>query len=259
MNSNESIFKKELDPKFALLVVFLLALLAAAGVATYILLNWETIEPSAVSAAPRMIIFDPAETSEQVSTAARIGLPPHSTVSQLNEYFAVDSIIGYVSIDGTNISHAVVQGHDNTFFQSHNVWDMPESGGWVFLDSATSIDSVPLNTIIFGGNNPNTTQFHDLGLYIDSSVFDLPRTVRFTSDHADLLGEIFSFHVIYNSQIDFEANPSDWANELERIASLSMHEALVQTNENDRIVTLITPTEPGSASSYVLHARWFNY
>lgn len=86
--------------------------------------------------------------------------------------------IGWLSIDGTNISYPVMHTpSDPQKYLRRNFYGKYSQSGVPFLDGRCDLQST--NLIIFGHNMRNGTMFSDLKRYVDGDFLNAHRTVEF--------------------------------------------------------------------------------
>ena len=86
--------------------------------------------------------------------------------------------IGWLSIDGTNISYPVMYTpSDPQKYLRRNFYGKYSQSGVPFLDGRCDIQST--NLIIYGHNMKNGTMFADLKKYVDKDFLSAHRTVKF--------------------------------------------------------------------------------
>jgi sortase B len=86
--------------------------------------------------------------------------------------------IGWLSIDGTNISYPVMQTpSDPQKYLRRNFYGKYSQSGVPFLDGRCDLQST--NLIIYGHNMKNGTMFSDLKRYADRDFLNAHRTVKF--------------------------------------------------------------------------------
>lgn len=86
--------------------------------------------------------------------------------------------IGWLSIDGTNISYPVMHTpSDPQKYLRRNFYGKYRQSGVPFLDGRCDIQST--NLIIYGHNMKNGTMFADLKKYVDKDFLSAHRTVKF--------------------------------------------------------------------------------
>lgn len=86
--------------------------------------------------------------------------------------------IGWLSIDGTNISYPVMHTpSDPQKYLRRNFYGKYSQSGVPFLDGRCDLQST--NLIIYGHNMKNGTMFSDLKKYVDRDFLNAHRTVKF--------------------------------------------------------------------------------
>lgn len=86
--------------------------------------------------------------------------------------------IGWLSIDGTNISYPVMHTpSDPQKYLRRNFYGQSSQSGVPFLDGRCDLQST--NLIIYGHNMKNGTMFSDLKRYVDRDFLNAHRTVKF--------------------------------------------------------------------------------
>lgn len=86
--------------------------------------------------------------------------------------------IGWLSIDGTNISYPVMHTpSEPQKYLRRNFYGKYSQSGVPFLDGRCDIQST--NLIIYGHNMKNGTMFSDLKKYVDRDFLNAHRTVKF--------------------------------------------------------------------------------
>lgn len=86
--------------------------------------------------------------------------------------------IGWLSIDGTNISYPVMHTpSDPQKYLRRNFYGKYSQSGVPFLDGRCDLQST--NFIIYGHNMKNGTMFSDLKKYVDRGFLNAHRTVKF--------------------------------------------------------------------------------
>ena len=86
--------------------------------------------------------------------------------------------IGWLSIDGTNISYPVMHTpSDPQKYLRRNFYGKYSQSGVPFLDGRCDLQSS--NLIIYGHNMKNGTMFSDLKKYVDRDFLNAHRTVKF--------------------------------------------------------------------------------
>ncbi len=101
-------------------------------------------------------------------------------------------IVGWLEIEGTNISYPVLQGTDNQYYMKHTYKKEDSKDGSIFLDKSYDWNIPSSNLLLYGHNNKNGTMFQDLLKYKEESFYKEHPTIRFTTIDEDCQYEIIS-------------------------------------------------------------------
>lgn len=159
------------------LIFFCLLLSAAAvlaGVNIYSELKERQKEKEDFAAVSQ--IAEPTVTAAQTETE-----PTKQPAAERNIQALIaenSDCIGWLSIDGTNISYPVMHTpSDPQKYLRRNFYDKYSQSGVPFLDGRCDLQSS--NLIIYGHNMRNGTMFADLKKYVDRDFLNAHRTVKF--------------------------------------------------------------------------------
>ena len=101
-------------------------------------------------------------------------------------------IVGWVEIEGTNISYPVLQGTDNEYYMKHNYKKENSKDGSIFLDKNYDWNIPSGNLLLYGHNNKDGTMFQNLLKYKEESFYKEHPIIRFTTINDDCQYEIIS-------------------------------------------------------------------
>lgn len=159
------------------LIFFCLLLSAAAvlaGVNIYSELKERQKEKEDFAAVSQ--IAEPTVTAAQTETE-----PTKQPAAERNIQALIaenSDCIGWLSIDGTNISYPVMHTpSDPQKYLRRNFYGKYSQSGVPFLDGRCDLQST--NLIIYGHNMKNGTMFSDLKRYVDGDFLNAHRTVKF--------------------------------------------------------------------------------
>ena len=85
-----------------------------------------------------------------------------------------EDIIGWIQIEGTEISYPIVKGIDNSYYLNHTVQKTYNIAGSIFLDYRNERDFSDSKNIIYGHNMKDGSMFHVLRNYLPLSLLDIP-------------------------------------------------------------------------------------
>lgn len=159
------------------LIIFCLLLSAAAvlaGANIYLELKERQKEKENFAAVSQ--IAEPTVTTAQTESE-----PTERSAAERNIQALITEnadCIGWLSIDGTNISYPVMHTpSDPQKYLRRNFYGKYSQSGVPFLDGRCDLQST--NLIIYGHNMKNGTMFSDLKRYVDRDFLNAHRTVKF--------------------------------------------------------------------------------
>ena len=168
-------------------------------------------------------------------------------------------VVGYLTVNGTNINYVVVKGSDNEFYLNHNFYKEPSVHGWIFADSRNKYDGNDKNLIIYGHNTLDGSMFGSLknvfneNWYKDSNNY----IIKYITESGSYKYKVFSIYSVdveeYYISTDF-ASIDDYEYFLKTLKSRSFYNYNVDIATSDNILTLSTCTSNGTRR-VVLHAK----
>ena len=81
-------------------------------------------------------------------------------------------VVGWITIDGTNIDYPIVQGRDNQEYLTLNVFREYTLSGSVFLDSGNNPEFTDPYNIIYGHHMDNGAMFGQVLDFLNKDFFD---------------------------------------------------------------------------------------
>lgn len=162
------------------LIFFCLLLSAAAvlaGVNIYYELKERQKEKDDFAAVSQ--IAEPTVTAEQTESEQAEPTEEPAAERNISALIAANTdCIGWISIDGTNISYPVMHTpNDPQKYLRRSFHGQYSQSGVPFLDWRCSTDGG--NRIIYGHNMKNGTMFSDLKKYLNTDFLNAHRTVKF--------------------------------------------------------------------------------
>ena len=162
------------------LIFFCFLLSAAAvlaGVNIYSELRQQREEKEDFAAVSR--IAEPTVTAEQTESEQAEPTEEPAAERNIPALIAANTdCIGWLSIDGTNISYPIMHTpHDPQKYLRRNFYGKYSQSGVPFLDGRCDIQST--NMIIYGHNMRNGTMFSELKKYVNRDFLNAHRTVKF--------------------------------------------------------------------------------
>ncbi len=171
-------------------------------------------------------------------------------------------IYGWIQVDGTNISYAVVKGDDNDYYLNHTITKKYNINGSIFADFNCKDDHLENPNLIFYGHNmvyPGR-MFNELSKFTDKAFFENNRYVTLYTIDGILKYEIFSIYETEATykycQFEFENDEAfvEWCNEMKE-NSMFEREDIGEFDDTTRILTLSTCTNGEASRRYSLQCK----
>lgn len=157
--------------------------------------------------------------------------------------FLNENIIGYLSIENTNIKDSVTQGNDNEYYLNHNLYNEKDINGVPFLDYRVNTDSRVL--LIYGhSSNKSNMPFNYLENYYDINYFKEHQLIYLETENKVRKYKVFSVYVeptdytYYNKLIYYD--DEEYYNYLKVMKSKSFYDTKVDISKGDNIIILQT-------------------
>lgn len=177
-----------------------------------------------------------------------------------------NDMVGWVTIDGTEIDYPVMQTvYDEEFYIKRDFYKKDFSGGVPFLDSRCRLNDRSTNVLIYGHNMKNGSMFHDLLKYEDSEFYKDHRYIRFDTIYEEGLYEIvavFRTRVAYQDEDTFrfynfiEADSGlDYTRYLLNIKNMCLYDIDAEASDSDELITLTTCEYSVEDGRFVVVAR----
>lgn len=114
-------------------------------------------------------------------------------ILKLEELQKINSdIVGWITIDGTEINYPVLQTTNNSYYMTHNYKKEYYANGSIFLDKDYNWELPSSNLLIYGHNNNNNTMFQGLLNYKDKNYYIEHPNIKFTTNTDDAEYEIIA-------------------------------------------------------------------
>lgn len=202
-----------------------------------------------------LVIDVPSETvtitAENVASETNQFTEPKK-ISPYEKYAPVyeqnSDLVGWITIDGTNINYPVMQTKDEPDFYLKRGFDKSYSEyGVPYLQWDCDVTSSD-NLVIYGHNMKNGTMFSDLERYADETFYKEHKYIRFDTLSDYRTYEIFAvFRTTaysddgfkYYSFVDAD-DAEDFNNFIEKCKELSLYDTGVTAEYGDKLLTLST-------------------
>lgn len=164
--------------------------------------------------------------------------PQFEELNKVNE-----DIVGWVSVEGTNLHNPVLQAEDNDYYLNRNFTRENSRAGSVFMDFRNDITDMSQNTVLYGHAMRNDTMFGSLKKFGDQDYADEHPVIYVDTLYDGYDIEIFAAYEttidFYYIETDFQTN-DEFENFLAEVDSRSLIDTPVEVGRDDRIVTLST-------------------
>lgn len=164
-------------------------------------------------------------------------------------------IVGWIYVEGTDISYPVVQHQDNQYYLNHLFSGELNSAGCIFLDCRNAPDFSDKNSILYGHHMKNGTMFSGLSEYKKQEYYDGYPTALLMTPEKNFEIEIFAGYVASVQdkawEVAFHAD-RDFSEWLKNAEERSCFTSGITPAVTDRILTLSTCSYEFDDARFVL-------
>ena len=180
-----------------------------------------------------------------------------------------EDLIGWVEIDGTDVSYPVMQGDDNAFYLKHNYNKEESKAGSIFADYRGIItkDEHPDNYVLYGHDMKSGEFFEPLAGYKKIDFFKEHQMVVFDTLYEEAQWEVFAcfltggnssqddgnFFNYYSTQ--YFNSESEFNEFYDEVMKRTYFNTDVDVNYGDELLTLSTCSREYWNSRFVIVAR----
>ncbi len=168
-------------------------------------------------------------------------------------------VVGWVTVDGTQIDYPFVQSKDNSFYLRKNLDQEYALAGTIFLDYRNSKDFADANSIIYGHHMKNGSMFGDLREFADASFFQAHQSGRLSLADRSYALELFAYLVVEATDEEiYRTAPMTQAEQEAYLAYIRKNARQfreIDIKQQDRIVTLSSCSYEFTDARMVLLAR----
>lgn len=160
-------------------------------------------------------------------------------------------VVGWLQIDGTNISYPVCQANNNDYYLTHTYKKEKTSGGSLFLDKDYNFSIPSENLLIYGHRNKKGLMFEELVKYKEEAFYKDHPTIRFTTSKEDATYEIiaaFRSRVYYQDETNVfryyqfvnAENSTDYIEYINNAKEASLYNTNKTATMGEQLLTLST-------------------
>lgn len=177
-------------------------------------------------------------------------------------------IVGWISIDNTEVNNPVYQTYDNQYYVTHDMEKKSNSYGALFLDYRCNIDPKALtqNQIIYGHNMRYGAMFGTLDEYRKIEFAKQNTIIKFDSLYEQRAYKIFAIMIVNDSEDEtfgysYTAYRSEFTGDtdfltwVDRSKQRSLYDFPVDVNAQDEVITLSTCCYDYTNARFVVLAR----
>ncbi|MBP5160132.1 MAG: class B sortase, partial [Lachnospiraceae bacterium] len=198
------------------------------------------------------ISIENTEGSYRVSQEETVAKNDDGVLLKYEELYNLNKdMVGWVSIENTNIDYPVMQNLSSDEYYLHLGFDGKESDeGLPFLDWRCRSLPISTNSLIYGHNMKNGHMFADLLKYEDEEFFKEHRLIRYDTVYEEGFYDIvavFRTHVAYEAEDAFRFyrfidadNSEEFDDYISKAKELSLYETGVSAQYGDMLLTLST-------------------
>lgn len=167
-------------------------------------------------------------------------------------------VVGFISVNGTNINYPFVQTVDNKYYLKHSLDKSYNEAGWVFLDYRNDVSNYDKNNILYAHGRVDTTMFGSLKNILKSDWYKNKNNhvIRTSTEYENSLWQVFSVYKIDTTsdylQTKFNTN-EEFLSFINMLKQRSYYDFNISLGANDKIITLSTCYN--SKQRVVMHAK----
>lgn len=183
--------------------------------------------------------------------ADMLGLKPEIDEFQrpsFDELLAInEDVVGWVTLDNTNIDYPVLQGQDNLEYFNKDIFGNFSLGGSIYLDSRNDPNFEDDYSLLYGHFMERGRMFGDLELYREERFFENNQTGSLMTPEEVYDLEIYATLVVGATDEEI-FNPTMWNENLEDLIeftnenALYINEVAIEGNEKPKVLAFTTCT-----------------
>ena len=185
------------------------------------------------------------DNTKHPGTDAKASNPHKEKIEMLKEGYNNDEIVGVLSIPDTSINSIVVQHSDNEYYLNHNISNVENVEGAVYLDYRVDINSGRKN-LIYGHNGDSEfleVPFSELEKYYDKEFYEDHQFIYLEDEDGVGTYQIFSVFVETRDSnymyLNFKSD-SAWLEHITYLKNKSLYDTSINVDETDDVLILQT-------------------
>lgn len=159
-------------------------------------------------------------------------------------------LIGWLSIEGMEISYPVMQCSDDEYYLHHDFYGNEDKYGCLYVRARADVNTPGTNFLIYGHNMRDGSMFGDLDFYKEEAFFKEHSMISFDTLYEERTYEIVAVFLsrVYKEDDEvfkyydfYEAGtPEEFWDFYENIKSMSLYDTGVTAEYGDTFITLST-------------------
>lgn len=246
---------------FLSLLFFTGAVLSLSKVGVYL---YDSINSKKTYSQVKKIIIDADIITKNISVENQGNVIGNSEITSkelidvFNELTLINTdYAGFIYIADTNIEYPIMQGEDNIFYLSHDIYKQKSAMGSIFMDYRNNADFSDGNTLIYGHNMRDQSMFNNLLKYKDDRFAANSEPIVIITKTERLKYSVFAAYqtdkdtdymtVSFHDEQDFDF----YINDIRSRTDINIDGDIAF---GDRLLTLSTCVSANSNYRYVVHA-----
>lgn len=200
-----------------------------------------------------------------VFTLAEDEVAPDILDEYKNVYIKNKSVIGWITIDGTNIDYPVMQTVNNEYYLNHNFEGKEDNNGSIFMDCNCDAVFRTTNLIVYGHHMKSGKMFGNLKKYESEDYCKEHNLIKFDTIYEKGLYEVmyvFRDTIKDAGNVGFKyyqfldaASEEEYASNMNAMAEMSLYDTGVTAKYGDEILILSTCNGSTSTARFVVVAK----
>jgi sortase B len=166
--------------------------------------------------------------------------------------------IGWIKVDGTDISHPIVQSKEELFYLRRNFDKQYSIPGTIFMDYHNNKYFTDTNTMIFGHHMNDGSMFAPLKKFLKNDFFDKNKYIEIYTPEGDFRYEIFAVYETSVSNVPYKPGmmtEKDMSDFLAQVKKLALHSRELNISAQDKLLTLSTCGYDLRNARILVHAK----
>lgn len=187
-------------------------------------------------------------------------LKKYESVYQKNK-----KIVGWLSIDGTDIDYPVMQTVNNDYYLDHNFNQEYDKNGSIFLDKDCNAAFPNDNMIIYGHHMKSGRMFGNLNRYAKESYYEEHPIIHFDTIYEEgtyRVMYVFRSRIYSEDEIVFKyykfidaTSEDEFRSNMDEMAKIALYDTGVTAQYGDKLITLSTCDSSENNGRFVVVAK----